>query len=68
MVFQKKVSLTVFTKGQCFRKIPKDSESFGIIRLILLFYMGFGTRNKILREKLPKMNGITGPTSYVNIL
>ena len=38
-------------KDQCFRKNPKDSESFGIIRLILLFYIGFGIRNTILRKK-----------------
>ena len=44
-------TIAVFTKNQCFRKIPKDSESFGIIRLTSLFYRGFGTRNTILRKK-----------------
>ena len=32
----------------------KDSESFGLIRLTLLFYIGFGARKTIPQTKLPK--------------
>ena len=42
--------------SETFRNIPKDLESIGIIRLTLLFSVGFGARYTTLSDKnIPKM-------------
>ena len=52
--------------SETFRNVAKDSETFGIIRVTLLFYTRFVVRNTILRIKITLID-ITGPKQYVKI-
>ena len=52
-------TLAVFTKDQCFRNFPKDSERFGKFRnhsvdFIILHWI-WDQKYHITEEKLPKM-------------